>query len=72
MRDDGTSERGLINMKQKIRLGKGLKNMPKIAIILIKAFRSKGEKFTSSVIDLPGLRLWHASLPGYSVRSVSP
>ena len=47
MRDEGISERGLRNVKQKIRQGKGLKNMSKIARILIKAFKSKGEKVTN-------------------------
>ena len=47
VRDEGISERGLRNVKQKIRLDKGLKNRSKIAIILIKAFKSKGEKVTN-------------------------
>ena len=72
VRDEGISERGLRNVKQKIRQGKGLKNISKIARIQIKAFKSKGEKFPSSVLGLPGLKLWHASLPRYSVRSLTP
>ena len=47
VRDEGISERGLRNVKQKIKQGKGLKNMSKIARILIKAFKSKGEKVTN-------------------------
>ena len=46
VRDKGISKRGLRNVKQKIRLGRGLKNRSKIAIILIKAFKSKGFKST--------------------------
>ena len=45
--DKGISERRLRNVKQKIRLGKGLKNRSKIAIILIKIFKSNGKKVTN-------------------------
>ncbi len=46
IKDKGISERGMRNFKQKIRQGKGLKNVSKIARILIKAFKSKGFKST--------------------------
>ncbi|MGC8701249.1 MAG: hypothetical protein ACP5R3_06555, partial [Thermoplasmata archaeon] len=40
VRDYGISERGLRNIKQKIRQGKGLKNRSKIAKTLIELYKS--------------------------------
>jgi len=41
VRDEGISERGLRNFKQKIKNGKGLKNRSKIARILFEYYKSK-------------------------------
>ncbi|MHB8360468.1 MAG: hypothetical protein ACYDAO_06425 [Thermoplasmataceae archaeon] len=41
VRDKGISERGLRNIKQKLRHGKGLKNKSKIAKTLFEYYKSK-------------------------------
>ncbi len=44
VRDEGISERGLRNVKWKIKQGKGLKNRSKIARTLIKIYKSTGQE----------------------------
>jgi len=41
VRNEGISERGLRNFKQKIKNGRGLKNKSKIARILFEYYKSK-------------------------------
>jgi hypothetical protein len=43
VRDKGISERGLRNVKWKIKQGKGLKNRSKIARTLIEMYKSQGQ-----------------------------